>query len=72
VSSSLDFKQAGALITMLLADAQTVDSVTVRDARSGLSADWSVQPAETLLPCKISNQCALIGMPNTQSLTSRP
>ena len=72
VSSSLDFKQAGALITMLLADAQKVDSVTVRDARSGASADWSVQPAETLLPCKTSNQCELIGMPNAQSLPGRP
>ena len=72
VSSSLAFKQAGALITMLLADAQKVDSVTVRDARSGASADWSVQPAETLLPCKTSNQCELIGMPNAQSVPARP
>ena len=72
LSSSLDFQQAGALITMLLSDAQKVASVTVRDARSGRSANWSVQPAEMLLPCKTSNQCELIGMPNAQSLPGRP
>jgi len=71
-SSSLDFKQADALITMLLADAQKVASVTVRDTRSGNSMDWTVQSAISLLPCKTSNDCQLIGLPHAQSLPERP
>jgi hypothetical protein len=71
-SSTLDFKQADALITMLLTDAQKVASVTVRDTRSGASMDWAVQSAVSLLPCKTSNDCTLIGLPHTQSLPERP
>jgi hypothetical protein len=71
-SSTLDFKQADALITMLLADAQKVASVTVRDTRSGNSMDWAVQSVVSLLPCKSSNDCELIGLPHAQSLPERP
>lgn len=72
ISSTLDFKQADALITMLLADAQRVASVTVRDTRSGNSMDWAVQRLELLLPCKTSNDCQLIGLPHAQSFPDRP
>lgn len=71
-SAKLDFKQADALITMLLADAQNVASVTVRDTRSGNSMNWAVQSAVLLLPCKTSNDCQLIGLPHTQSFPDRP
>ncbi|MGI8913408.1 MAG: hypothetical protein ACR2JY_06425 [Chloroflexota bacterium] len=71
-SSTLDFQQAGALITMLLADAENVASVTVRDTRSGHSADWAVQTAMTLLPCKGSGDCQLIGMPHAQTQPGHP
>ena len=71
-ASTLDFPHVGALITMLLADAQAVNSVTVRDVRSGHSVDWSVQGTETLLSCKGGDNCELIGMPHAQSLPGRP
>jgi hypothetical protein len=71
-SSTLDFKAADALITMLLADAQDVSTVTVRDARSGHSAEWAVASAETLLPCPGTSNCQLIGVPHAQSLPGRP
>jgi hypothetical protein len=71
-SSTLDFKAAGALITMVLADAQHVDTVTIRDARSGQSAEWAVVGAVTLLPCPGSSNCQVIGLPHAQSLPGRP
>ncbi len=71
-SASLDFPRAQALITMLLDNAQHVDSVTVRDARNGHTVDWAVQPAESLLTCKPGDACQLIGVPHTQALPSRP
>jgi uncharacterized lipoprotein YajG len=71
-SSTLDFPPVGALITMLLTDAQNVNSVTVRDTRSGHSVEWSLRGAETLLACKGGDNCELIGMPHAQSLSGRP
>jgi len=71
-SSTLDFKQADALITMLLENAQHVGTVTVRDARSGHSAVWTLLGAGTLLPCAGGANCQVIGIPHPQSLPGRP
>lgn len=72
ISSTLDFQQAGALITMLMEDAQQVGAVTVRDVRTGHSVDWLMPSVQALFPCKTSNDCELIGLPQGQSLPSQP
>lgn len=71
-SASLDFPHAQAVITMLLDNAQHVDSVTVRDARSGRTVNWAVLPATSLLACKPGDDCQLIGVPHSQAVPGHP
>lgn len=72
ISATLNFQRDRALIMMLLDGAQHVTSVTVRDARSGRSADWSVVADQSLLNCKPGDTCQIIGIPQAPSFPGRP
>ena len=71
-SASLDLHSDQAVITMLLANAQNVASVTIRDARTGHFAQWEIGTRQALLPCKQGDDCGLLGVPRSPSLPAHP
>lgn len=71
-SATLDLHSDQAVITMVLENAQNVAAVTIRDARSGHFARWSIGTMQALLPCKQGDDCGLLGVPHSPSLQAHP
>ncbi len=71
-SASLNFTRGEVVISMLLADAQQVTSVSIKDARTGNTAEWRIPVSQPLLGCKSGDECQFIGMPQTNTVPVHP
>ncbi|MCL4540795.1 MAG: hypothetical protein M1396_00395 [Chloroflexi bacterium] len=70
--ASLSFTHNEAEIKMLLASAQQVTSILIKDARTGKTAEWRIPAPQPLLGCKSGDECQFIGMPQTNTIPVHP